>query len=68
MGGGVGALIAGIADIARHRRDRKIKPPNPTPILGYVTEVHANLGSLGMTIAQVHANLGCTREGEGWTR
>jgi hypothetical protein len=48
-------MIAGIADIARHRRYRKSKATaeasilyQPAPINAQIRETHANLGSPGM--------------------
>jgi hypothetical protein len=44
-------MIAGIADIARHRRDRKSKATilcQPAPINAQIRETHANLGWSGM--------------------
>jgi len=45
-------------DLAQESGDRNLKTTEPYANRGQIAEVHANLGCLGMTIAQVYANLG----------
>ena len=56
---GEGCKIAGIAGIARHRRDRETRNwQNPTPNCTLMRQTYAKLGCLGMNPSQVYANLG----------